>query len=67
MKNAKDTVLAFLKAVTSQEFDTAREYVTDDLKFIGVMGTRDGADVYFKGMERMKFKYDIKKNVYRRW
>lgn len=61
MNNAKETVLAFLKALTDQDFDTAKKYANNDLKFIGVMGTRNGADVYFKDMAHMKFKYDIKK------
>ena len=31
------------------------------MKFEGVLGTRDGAEVYITDMRRMKFKYDIKK------
>jgi hypothetical protein len=57
----KETVLSFLNAINKLDFKTARMLVNDDLKFIGVMGTRDGADVYFKDMEKMKFKYDVKK------
>jgi limonene-1,2-epoxide hydrolase len=59
--SAKETVIQFLEAMNNEEFDKAREYVNDDLKFIGVMGTRDNADTYFQDMKKMKFKYDIKK------
>jgi predicted ester cyclase len=58
---AKETVLSFIKAINEEDFNTARKYVNDDLTFVGVLGTRNGADNYFHDMERMKLKYDIKK------
>ncbi|MBN9380980.1 MAG: nuclear transport factor 2 family protein [Chitinophagaceae bacterium] len=59
--NAKTTVLAFIEALNKEDFDKAREYVNEDLSFIGVLGTRHGAEPYFGDMKKMKFKYDIKK------
>jgi limonene-1,2-epoxide hydrolase len=59
--DAEKTVLSFIDAMNAEDFKTARNYVTDDMKFIGVLGTRDSADAYFKDMERMKLKYDIQK------
>ena len=61
MENASKTVQAFLKALNDEDFKTARGYVNDCLKFIGVMGSRDGGDTYINGMEKMKFKYEIQK------
>lgn len=61
MKDARKTVLAFIKAMNDEDFEAARQYVADDMKFEGVMGSRDNADAYFKDMQHMKFKYDIKK------
>jgi hypothetical protein len=58
---AKNIVLQFIKGLNDEDFEEARKYVSDDMKFVGVMGTREGADVYFKDMQKMKFKYDIKK------
>lgn len=58
---SKQTVLSFIKALNEEDFDAARKYLSDDMKFTGVMGTRDGGDIYIKDMEKMKFKYDIKK------
>jgi len=58
---AKETVLLFLNALNSEDFEAARKYVHDDLKFIGVMGERDSADAYISDMEKMKFKYEIRK------
>lgn len=61
-QNAKEIVLAFIDAMNKEDFETARTYVTDDMSFIGVMGTRHGADAYFKDMEKMKFKYKVQKS-----
>jgi hypothetical protein len=57
----KDIVLFLLDAINKEDFKKARTFVTADFKFNGVLGSRDGADAYFKDMEQLKFKYDIKK------
>jgi len=57
---SKETLLSFLNALNEEDFETARSFVTDDLRFEGVLGARDGAAAYFTDMERMKFKYAIK-------
>jgi hypothetical protein len=59
--NAQKTVLAFLTAINDLDFKTARVLVQPEMKFEGVMGTRDGADSYFTDMEKMQLKYDVKK------
>jgi catechol 2,3-dioxygenase-like lactoylglutathione lyase family enzyme len=59
--SAKEVVLSFLDALNENDFRTARKYVQDNFSFTGVLGSRDGADAYFKDMERMQLKYDIKK------
>jgi limonene-1,2-epoxide hydrolase len=59
--SANDVVLQFIKALNEEDFAAARGHAADDLKFIGVLGERDGADTYFTDMRRMKFKYDIKR------
>lgn len=59
--SAKDVVLALIRALNSENFSAARELASNDLSFIGVMGSRRGADAYFKDMERMRLKYDVKK------
>ena len=60
-ENAKEVVISFIKALNSEDFNAARVFAADDIKFIGVLGTRDGAEAYFKDMEKMKLKYEIKK------
>lgn len=55
------TVSRFINALNEEDFETARDCVTDDLTFTGVMGVRNGADAYFNDMKRMKLKYKIRK------
>jgi len=59
--DAREVVISFIKALNSEDFKTARTFADEDIKFIGVLGTRNGADAYFKDMEHMKLKYEIKK------
>lgn len=60
-QNAKEVVLNFVNALNKEDFETARNCLSEDMVFDGVLGHRDGADVYIKDMEKMKFKYEIKK------
>ena len=61
ISNAQETVYAFIKAMNSFDYAKARTFVNDDMSFVGVMGSREGADIYFNDMQHMKFQYDIKK------
>jgi SnoaL-like domain len=58
---AKIIVHQFIDALNTEDFQTARSLADPAIDFIGVMGTRHGADAYFADMEKMKFKYEIKK------
>jgi len=57
--DAKEVVTSFLNAMNNEDYGMAKRYVNDDMIFTGVLGTRDGAEAYFKDMERMRFHYDI--------
>lgn len=59
--NAKETVLSFIGALNEEDFNGARPYVHEDLSFIGVLGSRNGAETYFSDMEKMKIKYRVEK------
>ena len=56
-----EAVQGFLQALNEDDFDTARQYLADDFTFVGVLGTRNGAEVYMQDMKKMKFKYQVKK------
>ncbi|MEC5146089.1 nuclear transport factor 2 family protein [Chitinophaga sp. 212800010-3] len=58
---AKETVLRFINALNEEDFTTVRSLLNDDFTFTGVLGTRNGADVYTEEIKQMKLKYDVKK------
>lgn len=56
---SREIVLNFIDAMNHFDYQKARTFVTDDLNFVGVLGTRNGADAYFNDMEKMKLQYDV--------
>lgn len=58
---AGEIVMACIEALNAEDFTKARSYVSDNMQFIGVLGSRDGGDAYFEDMKKMKLKYDIDK------
>ncbi|QJB41378.1 nuclear transport factor 2 family protein [Chitinophaga oryzae] len=61
MTHAGKTVTQFLTALNNEDMAAARALLTSDFKFVGVLGSRDGADVYIEDMGRMKMKYTVHK------
>ncbi|MGE8555447.1 MAG: nuclear transport factor 2 family protein [Chryseobacterium jejuense] len=51
----------FIQYLNEEDFDKAENCLDPEFKFIGVLGTREGASVYMKDMRQMKFKYQIMK------
>ena len=47
---ARATVLSYIDSLNKEDFDAARQLVTDDMVFKGVLGTREGAEVYMQDM-----------------
>jgi len=58
--SARGQVLSFVKALNEEDFEFARSCVSDDMRFEGVLGSRNGAEAYFNDMKKMKLKYDVK-------
>jgi hypothetical protein len=58
---AKDTVLLFIQSLNDEDYQSARSYLAEEMTFEGVLGSRDGAEAYIRDMEKMKFKYQVKK------
>lgn len=59
--DAKEVVLGLGKALNDENFQTARGFVSDDMKYIGPFGVRDGAEAYLLEMQRLRLKFDIQK------
>jgi hypothetical protein len=60
-KSARGLVLAYLNALNDENFPLAKQYVSEDFSFDGVLGSRKGSDSYMSDMEKMRLKYDVKK------
>ena len=57
----KEVVLGLGKALNDESFQIARRYVSDDMKYVGPFGSRDGAEAYLQEIERFRLKFDIQK------
>jgi hypothetical protein len=58
---AREVVLSLVGYLNDHDYKRAKEFAHPDMQFVGVMGSRDGADAYFKDMEKMQLEYNIKK------
>ena len=57
MGQSGNTVQQFMQAVNQENWSEAEALLTPDFKFVGVMGSRDGASVYIQDLSRMNLKY----------
>lgn len=56
---AKQIVLDLGIAINNESYQTARIYLTDDMKYEGPFGTRVGAEAYLEQIERLRLKFHI--------
>lgn len=61
MANHEELVTQFIEAMNDEDFTLARSYTAYDMQFIGVLGTRNGAEAYFNDMVKMRLKYRVQK------
>jgi hypothetical protein len=59
--DAKEVVLGLGKALNDENFQIARGFVSDDMKYIGPFGVRDGAEAYLHEIQRLRLKFGIRK------
>ncbi|WP_353720691.1 nuclear transport factor 2 family protein [Dyadobacter sp. 676] len=57
-------VSSFLKALNDQDYEAAGEFMDENMRFEGVLGSVDGKEEYLSQMAKMKFRYDVKKLLY---
>jgi SnoaL-like domain len=60
-KDPREVVLACIDALNRDDFEQAKTYISEDLLFVGVLGSRRGAEAYFRDMEPMHIRYSVKK------
>jgi hypothetical protein len=59
---AKEVVLGLGKALNDENYGEARKYVSNNMKYVGPFGSRDGAEAYLDEIERLRLKFDIRKS-----
>jgi limonene-1,2-epoxide hydrolase len=60
--NPKEIVMEFLDALQRKDFESARNYVSDNVSYIGPLNSFNRAEPYFKYVEHLNLpKLDIKK------
>jgi len=60
-RNAREIVLSCVEALNRDDYKVARQYLSDDLSFDGVLGCRRGADAYLLDIKRMRPRCTVKK------
>jgi SnoaL-like domain len=62
-ETARNIVTNLLEAINREDFTTAREFLQDDMKYIGVFGSRDGADASLGEVQQLSLKFGIRKVI----
>jgi SnoaL-like domain len=57
----KEVVLRLGKALNDENYEAAKRYVNNNLKYVGPFGSRDGSDAYLNEIERLRLKFEIHK------
>ena len=57
----KEVVRGLGKALNDENFEMARGYVRDDMKYVGPFSCRAGAEAYLREIERLRLKFDIQR------
>jgi len=58
---AVEVVSSFINALNEQDWNAARKFVSNDMIFEGIQGSKENAEAYFHDVERMRLKYNIQK------
>ncbi|HYY31630.1 MAG TPA: nuclear transport factor 2 family protein [Chthoniobacterales bacterium] len=56
-----EVVLSLGKALNDENYEAARKYVSDSMKYVCPFGSRDGAEAYLHEIERLHVKFDIQR------
>jgi hypothetical protein len=66
MANAGEVLRKFYSAVVKRDLNTARNYLADDLTFVGLFETYQGTEEYLKalaGLLQITLRLDVKKII----
>ena len=57
---ARDIVTNLLEAINREDFTAARTFLHDDMRYIGVFGSRDGAEASLAEVQQRSLKFGIR-------
>jgi hypothetical protein len=60
---ARTIVISLLETINQEDFKTARTFLQDDMKYIGVFGSRDGAEAALGEVQQLLLKFQIKEVI----
>ena len=60
---ARTIVTSLLEAINREDFTAARAFLRDDMKYIGVFGSRDGADASLDEVQQRSLKFGIREVI----
>jgi SnoaL-like domain len=60
---ARNIVTKFLQAINREDFTAARTFLHDDMKFIGVFGSLDGADASLAEVQQRSLKFGMREVI----
>jgi ketosteroid isomerase-like protein len=60
---ARNIVTNLLEAINREDFAAARAFLRDDMKYIGVFGSRDGADASLDEVQQRSLKFGIREVI----
>jgi hypothetical protein len=60
---ARTIVTRLLEAINREDFTAARAFLRDDMKYIGVFGSRDGADASLDEVQQRSLKFGIREVI----
>jgi hypothetical protein len=60
---ARNIVTNLLEAINREDFTTARTFLQNDMRYIGVLGSRDGADASLAEVQQRSLKFGIREVI----
>ena len=60
---ARNIVTNLLEAINREDFTAARTFLQDDMRYVGVFGSRDGADDSLAEVQQRSLKFGIREVI----
>ncbi len=65
-RDARHVVMSLVQALNDEDVETERQHLSDELSFVGSLGSRTGGDAYLHDMRRIRINYEVRHVFLRR-